>query len=103
MGRGVSVGEAVSVEMVGVSVKGIASGVGDEQEMRRRMKNEEYRVQNTACLYMGGFYRLSQNYVNFLLKIMKENQSFLPHYAILCNRNGIVSFFDNEASQDILD
>jgi len=40
VGRGVSGGAliaAVSVGMTGVSVDGIASGVGEEHEMRRRI------------------------------------------------------------------
>jgi hypothetical protein len=52
--------------MAGVSVGGVASGVGDEQEIRERMKNAERRLVLTtersvegmrvaACLCMGGF------------------------------------------------
>jgi hypothetical protein len=39
---------------MGVSVGGIASGVGEEQEIMRRRQKAESRIV-AACLCMGGF------------------------------------------------
>jgi hypothetical protein len=47
-------GEAVSVGMTGVSVGGIASGVGEEQEIKRKRK-EERSASIAIVLCMGGF------------------------------------------------
>jgi hypothetical protein len=55
VGRDISVGATVAGGGTGVSVDGIASGVGEEQEMRRRRQKEESSICFTACLYMGGF------------------------------------------------
>ena len=63
VGRGVSDGGTVAEGRAGVSVGGIALGVGEEQEMRRKMQKVENRLVLSevegicfaACLCMGGF------------------------------------------------
>jgi hypothetical protein len=54
VGRGVSEGRIVA-EGIAASVGGITAGVGEEQEISRRMQSAESRVCVTAYLCIRGF------------------------------------------------
>ena len=55
MGMDVSIGGTVSVGITGGSLEGIAAGVGEEQDARRRRIMNERRIRVVICLCMDGF------------------------------------------------